>query len=357
MRAARSGAARTRLPGGGDNPVAIIKVPGSGWWEAGSRPHWFTKRGIRRRRCFHWWNHCARCCARWRSRTPAEADAWQLWERWISEIVADVWSVGRVGIASTLGLMGVVSLPRAFVFRVNPERSAPDAVDQGETERGSRTSVLSAGGLEAVGASFGKSYYPLNGATAKQRDDLLHAAGTDDSEVGERARPPSTAALRGRSVLQALDTDELRPSRLRALLTALEASVRNTCTGPGPIVVFAAIGQGTGGWRDHAGRRERRNRETAHTLGGVEHIAGGGRLLIDIGQRLVARRRGREVRPELKVRNRLHLKEQVMNCKGRVTHANSKYPVAQRPGLAFCDGSGKEMAKYRFRCRWLFCPH
>jgi len=36
--------------------------------------------------------------------------AWQLWERWISEIVADFWSVAKVGVASTLGLMGVVSL-------------------------------------------------------------------------------------------------------------------------------------------------------------------------------------------------------------------------------------------------------
>ena len=45
------------------------------------------------------------------------AIAWRMWERWISEIVADFWSVGRVGVASTTGLIGVVSLPRAFVFR------------------------------------------------------------------------------------------------------------------------------------------------------------------------------------------------------------------------------------------------
>ncbi len=40
-------------------------------------------------------------------RTPA----WDLWERWISEIVADFWSIGRIGIGSTLGLVGLVSLP------------------------------------------------------------------------------------------------------------------------------------------------------------------------------------------------------------------------------------------------------
>src|SRR5207253_206678 len=35
------------------------------------------------------------------------------------EIVSDFWSVARVGIASTLGLIGVVSLPRPFIFRFN----------------------------------------------------------------------------------------------------------------------------------------------------------------------------------------------------------------------------------------------
>ena len=48
-----------------------------------------------------------------------DRDLWAMWERWISEIVADFWSVARVGITSTLGLIGVVSLPRPFVFRID----------------------------------------------------------------------------------------------------------------------------------------------------------------------------------------------------------------------------------------------
>src|SRR6202012_935639 len=49
----------------------------------------------------------------------------RLWERWISEILADVWSVARSGIASTSGLIGVVSLPRPFVFRLNQDDPHP----------------------------------------------------------------------------------------------------------------------------------------------------------------------------------------------------------------------------------------
>ena len=49
-----------------------------------------------------------------------ERQAWDLWGSWVSEVVADFWSVAKIGVASTLGLVGLVSLPRAFVFRLDP---------------------------------------------------------------------------------------------------------------------------------------------------------------------------------------------------------------------------------------------
>src|SRR5215468_2836836 len=120
--------ARTRLPGGGENPVAVIRIPRErmiGYGIASSLVHEVGHQAAallglveslrpvlqQRRRA---------------SRGPA-ARAWLLWERWISEIVADFWSVARVGISSTFGLIGVVSLPRAFVFRLNADDPHPFA--------------------------------------------------------------------------------------------------------------------------------------------------------------------------------------------------------------------------------------
>src|SRR5439155_12323107 len=60
------------------------------------------------------------------ARRPArERVAWALFLRWLSEVVADLWSVGWLGIGSTLGLMGVVSLPRPFVFRIGLDDPHP----------------------------------------------------------------------------------------------------------------------------------------------------------------------------------------------------------------------------------------
>src|SRR4029453_15356896 len=96
--------ARTRLPGGGENPVAIIRVPrermvGSGI--ASSLIHEVGHQGAALLKLVPSW----RLVFQARQRESDQPLVWQLWERWISEIVADLWSVARVGIASTLGLI------------------------------------------------------------------------------------------------------------------------------------------------------------------------------------------------------------------------------------------------------------
>jgi hypothetical protein len=52
-------------------------------------------------------------------------DAWIHFERWISEIISDVWAMGHLGIAATLGLMNVVTLPKYFQFRLDLEDPHP----------------------------------------------------------------------------------------------------------------------------------------------------------------------------------------------------------------------------------------
>src|SRR5262249_4148994 len=51
--------------------------------------------------------------------------AWQLFAHWMSEILADFWALGKVGLVSTLGLMSTLTLPARFVFRFNPDDPHP----------------------------------------------------------------------------------------------------------------------------------------------------------------------------------------------------------------------------------------
>ena len=120
--------ARTRLPGGGDNPVAIIRIPRErmiGYGIASSLVHEVGHQAAALLGLVESLRPVLQ--RRWRTLDGPTAQAWRLWERWISEIVADFWSVSRVGVSSTLGLIGVVSLPRAFVFRLNADDPHPFA--------------------------------------------------------------------------------------------------------------------------------------------------------------------------------------------------------------------------------------
>lgn len=118
--------ADTRLPGGGNNPVAIIRVPRErmvGLGVASSLVHEAGHQGAallglvaslqqQMKPNLH----------RFRG---LGVNPWAYWYRWISEIVADCWSVARLGVASTLGLLNVVSLPRVVVFRANQNDPHP----------------------------------------------------------------------------------------------------------------------------------------------------------------------------------------------------------------------------------------
>jgi hypothetical protein len=119
--------ARTRLPGGSENPVAIVRIPRErmiGGGIASSLAHEVGHQAVHvigvldvlqraaRRRCD-------------RAATPAGRQVWSAWRRWMSEIAADLWMVGRVGVGGANGLMTVLTLPSPFVHRITLQDPHP----------------------------------------------------------------------------------------------------------------------------------------------------------------------------------------------------------------------------------------
>ena len=116
--------ARTRLPGGDDNPVAIIQVPrermvGSGI--AASLIHEVGHQGAALLDLVI----TLRTEMRQTPQPPQYETGWTLLNLWLSEIIADFWAMAHLGIGATQGLMSVVSLPRYFMFRVRMDDPHP----------------------------------------------------------------------------------------------------------------------------------------------------------------------------------------------------------------------------------------
>ena len=229
----------TRLPGGGRSPVSIIRIPRErivGYGIASSLVHEVGHQGA----ALLGLVPSLRADLRRARRGGGPGSAWDRWDRWISEIVADYWSIARIGIGSTLGLIALVSLPPAFVFRPSDDDPHPTPWVR---------VLLSC----AIGdrlypdpqwrrlAAVWRELYPIAGASAPTAAAIADLEATMPALVTMLVnhRPP---ALRGRRLAAVLRNPEVRPDALLRHFRAWESEPDRMTTAP-PTLAFAVIGQ------------------------------------------------------------------------------------------------------------------
>jgi hypothetical protein len=115
--------ARTRLPGGGSNPVALVRVPRERMLGSGVATSLAHEAGHQAAALLGWVPALTERASLAAAGSPHEP--WVLWQRWLSEIVADLWALSKLGPTATIGLLGVLSLPPHFVFRISPSDPHP----------------------------------------------------------------------------------------------------------------------------------------------------------------------------------------------------------------------------------------
>jgi hypothetical protein len=233
--------ARTRLPGGGENPVAIIRVPrermvGSGI--ASSLVHEVGHQGAALIDLVQSLRFTLQ--ARQRRAQGDERMAWVLWERWISEIAADFWSVAKVGVAATQGLIQVVSLPRAFVFRIQVDDPHPFPWVRVKLSAALGSFLFPDPQWQLLDRLW-ESFYPRTGLGA----DRLRIIAALEATMPEFIRHlvyHRPKALHGATLRQVFPIAERQPERLRALYEAWSRDKTLTRRAT-PTLVFAVLGQ------------------------------------------------------------------------------------------------------------------
>jgi hypothetical protein len=229
--------ARTRLPGGGDNPVSLIRIPRErmlSFGVASSLVHEVGHQGAALlelveslRGALH-------------ARRGEHSTAWRLWDHWISEIVADLWAIARIGVGSTLGLIALTSLPRGFVFR--PSDDDPHPMPWVRV-------LLSC----AIGdrlypdrqwrqlATTWCAMYPLAGVPPELRATIAELRATLPEFVTllVEHRPPR---LRGLSLAEALQSPHVHRTALLRRFASWDGNPERMELTP-PTVAFAVIGQ------------------------------------------------------------------------------------------------------------------
>jgi len=230
--------ARTRLPGGGENPVAIIRVPRERMIGNGIGSSLVHEVGHQASALLDLVNSLRPVLQQQES--DAEDSIWRIWERWISEILADFWSVARLGIGSTLGLMGVVSLPSAFVFRLNLNDPHPFPWIRVKLSCALGQALYPHPQWAKV-AEVWESFYPKTGLSAAKQNLLaqLEAGIPKFLSLLLDHRPP---ALHGRALSEVMGVEEHQPAQLSAYWRSWRTAPAQLRTAS-PSLVFAVIGQ------------------------------------------------------------------------------------------------------------------
>jgi hypothetical protein len=234
--------ARTRLPGGGQNPVAIIRIPRErmvGHGIASSLIHEVGHQAAALMGLVESLRPTLVKAAE--TADPADRAAWACWSRWVGEVVADLWSVGHLGIGSTLGLLAVVSLPRWAVFR--PSGDDPHPIPWIRVllscALGDR---LYAHPQWSALARVWQRLYPVEAVTDEHRRTLERLVATLPAFARLLAehRP---ASLRGRAVADVLPLQERHPEQLLARFRRWERTPITSMSRVPPSLAFAVLGQ------------------------------------------------------------------------------------------------------------------
>jgi hypothetical protein len=232
--------ARTRVPGGGESPVAIIRVPRERMVGSGIASSLVHEVGHQGAALLDLSGSLKPILKGMQRGDRKQQVLWYLWDRWISEILADFWAVARVGISGTLGLMGVVSLPRPFVFRMSLDDPHPIPWVRVKLSCAMGNALYPHPQWARLAALW-DSFYPTRGLDERRQAFLALVEEGMPAFVSLLAnhRPKS---LRGRSLAEVLSSADCQPAQLTASYEARRtdpAGLRSVS----PTLAFALIGQ------------------------------------------------------------------------------------------------------------------
>jgi hypothetical protein len=232
--------ARTRLPGGDRSPVALVRIPRERIVGHGIASSLVHEVGHQAAALLGLVESLTLELNRVGPRSAPRRVAWAFWTRWISEVVADLWSVGKLGISSTLGLVGVVSLPRVFVFRLNVDDPHPFPWIRVQLSCAIGNALYPHRQWAEL-ASLWSELYPLPPLDDQRRRLIADLTATMPHFVNVLVnhRPP---ALGGRSLRSVLPLSTRTPDRLATHYRSWAARpelIRDVA----PTLAFAVLGQ------------------------------------------------------------------------------------------------------------------
>ena len=231
--------ARTRLPSGGLNPVGVIQIPRERMIGSGIASSLIHEVGHQAAALLNL-VPTLKLKLKNKLKTTTNPIAWQCFERWISEIIADVWSIGHLGTTATMGLMGVVTLPDYFQFRLDLKDPHPAPFVRVLLSCAFGRRLFPHPQWDRL-ETLWRTFYPGRGLSNRVIQ-TLEAIEEEIPTFVELVINHSTKEMRGKNILTLLPIRERQPARLQELFIAWRQKRQSLYDLP-PALVFAIMGQ------------------------------------------------------------------------------------------------------------------
>ncbi len=232
--------ARTRLPGGKTNPVAVIRVPRERMISSGIGASLIHEVGHQGSALLDLIPSLSQALSTQALRDPKSHMAWKLFGRWISEILSDFWAIAKLGVGATSGLMAVVSLPSYFVFRMNLDDPHPTPWIRVKISIGFGKVMFPDAQWERLDR-YWDQFYDLEMVRVDDRK-LLRAIEKAIPQFVRLLLKHRSKALKGKQLGAAFDQDLIQPLVLRRQFQKWKIAPKLMKKAT-PTQVFAVVGQ------------------------------------------------------------------------------------------------------------------
>jgi hypothetical protein len=232
--------ARTRLPGGDMNPVAVIQIPRERMVSSGIGSSLIHEVGHQAAESMELTKSLREKLAQIVAANGNHVAAWKHYERWISEIIADCWATGLLGIGATLGLMGVVTLPKYFQFRLDMDDPHPAPYVRVKLSCAFGKALYPHEQWDRLWALW-KGFYPIDDLASDKRQ-LLEELDAEEQNFVQMVLGLRAPMIKGKSIAELFPLNERQPERLQSLFQQFEqdGSMKHRLS---PTLLFAVLGQ------------------------------------------------------------------------------------------------------------------
>jgi hypothetical protein len=232
--------ARTRLPGGDENPVAIIQIPRERMVGSGIAASLIHEVGHQAAESLQLTSSIKKQLGIIKNNAQKNKDAWQHYERWISEILADLWAMGHLGISATIGLMSVVMLPKYFQFRLDLDDPHPAPYIRVKLSCAFGKALFPHQQWDILWNTW-QQFYPHNDLPADKKE-LLRQLDEEENAFVQLLLNFKAVALKGKTVKDIFPAAQRQPQQLKMLYNAWKQNNELIKTAA-PALVFAVLGQ------------------------------------------------------------------------------------------------------------------